>query len=235
MLNRSCVVLVAWLSLTSLREGVNPFVSTCLSEDEVRGMPLVFADDFESGRGKWVTTDDASWDLVVADGNHTFSINKRVSDYIPKYRSPHNIAWIKDLELASFAIKFKVRSTLDTGNHRDCCVFFAKQNPDQFYYVHLGAKPDPASGQIMIVNNAPRSPLTTNEKPVPWDDKWHEVMLVRDAKSGLIEVFFDDMNKPFMQCKDTTFLKGGIGLGSFDDRNEFDDVRVYSAESTGKN
>ncbi|XZE19079.1 hypothetical protein SH449x_004389 [Pirellulaceae bacterium SH449] len=234
MLNRTRVVFVTLVLLTPFVKDVGPFVSTSQAQDEMRGMPLVFADDFESGRGKWVTTDDASWDLVEADGNHTFSINKRVSDYTPKHRSPHNIAWIKDLELASFAIKFRVRSTLDTGNHRDCCVFFAKQNADQFYYVHLGAKPDPASGQIMIVNNAPRSPLTTNEKPVPWDDKWHEVMIVRDAKSGLIEVFFDDMDEPLMQCKDTTFQKGGIGLGSFDDRNEFDDVRIYSADLTSK-
>ncbi|MFN7877316.1 MAG: hypothetical protein ACK5PB_18500 [Pirellula sp.] len=204
----------------------------CRAEDVVRGMQLVFSDDFENGRSNWFTTDDASWDIVKSSDNHTLSINKRISNYTPKHRSPHNIAWIKDISLKTFAIKLKVRSTKDTGNHRDCCIFFSKQNADQFYYVHLGAKPDPASGQIMIVNNAPRSPLTKNETQVAWDDQWHDVMLVRHAESGLIEVFFDDMTKPIMQCKDTTFNQGSIGIGSFDDMNEFDEVRVYTSDSS---
>jgi len=228
-LSRYCVAFLllspAWISTVPL-----PYHAP--SDESFRGMELLFRDDFESGRDKWETTDDSSWDVVETAGNHTFSINKRVSNYTPKHRSPHNIAWIKDLNVDSFAIKLKVRSTKDTGNHRDCCVFFSKQNADQFYYAHLGAKPDPASGQVMIVNNSPRSPLTKNNKLVPWDDSWHEVMLVRDAKSGLIEVYFDNMDEPMMTCKDTTFAAGSIGIGSFDDMNEFDDIRVYGPRSS---
>lgn len=232
MLFRTPFGLMASAIHISLILNLCSFGPSCHAEDVVRGMKLVFSEDFENGRGKWETTDDSSWDVVKGEDNHTLAINKRVSNYTPKHRSPHNIAWLKDLPLGTFAIKVKVRSTKDTGNHRDCCIFFSKQNADQFYYVHLGAKPDPASGQIMIVNNAPRSPLTKNEKPVAWDDQWHDVMLIRDAESGLIEVFFDNMTEPIMQCKDTTFLHGTIGIGSFDDMNEFDNVRVYAAEST---
>ena len=42
------------------------------------------------------------------------------------------------------------------------------------------------------------------------------------------------MTEPIMQCKDTTFLVGAIGIGSFDDMNEFDDVRVYAGDSSSK-
>lgn len=231
MLHRSRFPFLRSTLLSALASIPLSHTINCVAQDEVRGMKLVFSDDFERGRDRWETTDDSSWDLTKSSDNQTLSINKRVSNYTPKHRSPHNIAWLKDLELKSFAIKLKVRSTKDTGNHRDCCVFFAKQNPDQYYYVHLGAKPDPASGQIMIVNNAPRSPLTKNEKPVAWDDQWHEVMLIRDAVSGSIEVFFDNMSEPIMQCKDSTFLQGSIGIGSFDDMNEFDDIRIYAADS----
>ncbi|MCU0721878.1 MAG: hypothetical protein MUC83_19360 [Pirellula sp.] len=231
MLFRTQVGLIASALNVSFVLNLLTFAPTSHAEDSVRGMKLVFSDDFENGRSKWEMTDDSSWDIVKSADNHTLSINKRVSNYTPKHRSPHNIAWLKDLPLKSFAIKLKVRSTKDTGNHRDCCIFFSKQNADQFYYVHLGAKPDPASGQVMIVNNAPRSPLTKNETPVAWDDKWHEVLLIRDAESGLIEVFFDNMTEPIMQCKDSTFLHGAIGIGSFDDMNEFDDIRVYTADS----
>ena len=58
-------------------------------------------------------------------------------------------ALIRDVKMDSFELTFRVKSTLNTGNHRDCCIFFNYQDPTHFYYVHLGAKPDPASGQII--------------------------------------------------------------------------------------
>jgi hypothetical protein len=191
------------------------------------GLPLVFSDDFEDGAGRWETTDDNSWELHDANGGKAFGLNKRTSNYKPKVRSPHNIALIKDVEVADFVLKFKVKSTLDTGGHRDCCVFFNYQDPTNFYYVHLGARPDPHSGQIMIVKDAPRAALTKNTNKTPWNDDWHEVKVVRDSKAGTIEIYFDDMQKPHMETNDKTFGKGRIGLGSFDDMNDFDDVKLY--------
>jgi len=195
--------------------------------DDSQGMRLVFSEDFENGRDRWETTDDASWNLHEESGNKSFGLNKRKSAYEPKVRSPHNIALIKDVEASDFVLTFKVRSTKDTGNHRDCCAFFCHQDPEHFYYVHLGAKPDPASGQIMIVNAQPRRPLTDNKSEVPWDDNWHTVKVVRDSTAGTIAVYFDDMQKPHLTATDKTFGKGRIGIGSFDDMNDFDDVRLY--------
>lgn len=210
---------------------LNPTVTFGMNPQEpaeqLPKLPLVFQDDFENGAGKWETTDDKAWTLQKSDGNQAFGLNKRKSDYQPEHRSPHNIAMIKGLELSDFDIRFKVKSTKDTGNHRDCCVFFCHQNASQFYYVHMGAKPDPHSGQIMIVNNAPRKAMTQNTRKTPWDDNWHEVRLTRNSKTGIIKVYFDDFTKPHMQVTDKTFKKGRIGIGSFDDMNDFDDVKVY--------
>jgi hypothetical protein len=216
-----CVLALTWSLVAS---------SPLMAGESLNGMPLVFQEDFEKGRDRWETTDDASWEIVKTDGNHTLSLNKRISNYTPKVRSPHNIALVKELQAASFAITFRVRSTKDTGNHRDCCVFFGYQDPEHFYYVHMGAKPDPASGQIMIVNNEPRRPLTENKKTIPWNDDWHNVKLVRDVETGSIDVYFDDMEKPVMTVSDKTFGVGRIGIGSFDDMNEFDDVRIYAKQ-----
>ena len=195
------------------------------------GKQLVFEEDFEKGIDRWELTDPGAWEIFEKDGNHSFGLNKRISNYTPKVRSPHNIALIKDLREGSFVLTFKVRSTNDTGNHRDCCVFFCHQDAEHFYYVHLGAKPDPASGQIMIVNGEPRRPLTENKKDVPWDDAWHQVKLVRESESGMIEIYFDDMTKPHMSVNDKTFGTGRIGIGSFDDMNEFDEIRLYAIKS----
>ncbi len=199
-------------------------------------LPLVFSEDFEQGSQRWETSDSKSWDLhqdrhpaaksAGAQPNQVFGLNRPISDYQPKVRSPHNIALIKDLELEDFELTVRVRSTRDSGNHRDCCLFFNYQDPEHFYYVHLGAKPDPHSGQIMIVNGEPRQAITQNVKPVPWDDEWHTARVVRDSKSGSIEVFFDDMQQPLMRAVDKTFGKGRLGIGSFDDMDDFDQIQV---------
>ena len=189
---------------------------------------VVFQEDFESGLDRWELLDPATWRIADRDGNRTLEITQRESEYKPPVRSPGHVALIKDLKLGSFDITFQVRSTKDTGNHRDCCVFFAYQDAQHFYYAHLGAKPDLHSGQIMIVQEAPRLALTNNQRLTPWDDQWHTVRLKRDIESGLIQVFFDDMDTPHMEVTDKRFGEGRIGIGSFDDLNEFDDVVVRS-------
>lgn len=191
------------------------------------GLPLVFSEDFENGTDSWETTDAKAWKVMDDGKNKAFGLTQRKSNYAPEHRSPLNIALIKDVELESLVLTYRVRSTKDTGNHRDCCTFFCHQDASHFYYVHLGARPDPHSGQIMIVNGAPRIAITKNEKRVPWDDDWHTVKLVRDSQKGTIEIYFDDMKTPHMKAEDTNFGKGRIGIGSFDDMNDFDDVKLW--------
>ena len=188
--------------------------------------PLLFEDDFEQGYGKWEIVDSKSWALQEHGKGKSLSITQRESEYQPQVRSPLHIALIKDVEAEDFVLTFKVKSTKDTGNHRDCCVFFNYQNATNFYYVHLGARPDPHSGQIMIVKDAPRLALTKNKMKTPWTDAWHNVKLVRNSKKGTIEIYFDDMAKPHMSVNDKTFGKGRIGIGSFDDMNAFDQVEL---------
>ncbi len=195
--------------------------------DPKTDLPLVFSEDFEKGCERWECTDEKSWTHREVDGNKVFGINRRKSDYKTKVRSPYHIALIKDVEVADFVLTFRVKSTKDTGGHRDCCVFFNHQDPTNFYYVHLGAKPDPNSGQIMIVKDAPRKAITKNKNETPWDDEWHQVKIVRDTKSGKIEIYFDDMEKPHISAVDKTFGKGRVGIGSFDDMNDFDDVKLW--------
>ncbi|MCA9132509.1 MAG: hypothetical protein KDA45_05130 [Planctomycetales bacterium] len=221
------------LSLPLLAAAVLPCFGTSAmaaegkTAEQSQGMPLVFSEDFEQGSGRWETTDGTAWKIKKEGENQVFGLTRRQSNYEPKFRSPLNIAMLKDIELADFVLIFKVKSTKDTGNHRDCCAFFCHQDATHFYYVHLGAKPDPHSGQIMIVNEAPRTALTDNQKLVPWDDQWHTVKVVRDSQAGTIEVYFDDMDNVHMKAVDKTFGKGRIGIGSFDDMNDFDDIRLY--------
>ena len=79
----------------------------------------------------------------------------------------------------------------------------------------------------MIVKDSPRKAMTENKNKTPWkNETWLKVKLVRDTKKGTIEVYFDDMKTPHMSITDKTFGKGRIGLGSFDDMNDFDNVKL---------
>jgi hypothetical protein len=197
---------------------------------------ILFEEDFESGMERWELVDPESWKLEDHGLGKSLSIIQRESKYEPEYRSPKHIALIKELTAASFELTFKVKSTKNTGNHRDCCVFFNYQDPSHYYYVHLGAKPDPRSGQIMIVDGAPRLALTENENLTPWSESdWHNVKLVRDSEQGTIKIYFDDMEKPHMQVDENRFSKAGrIGLGSFDDMDAFDQVQIRSLKPSVK-
>ena len=79
---------------------------------------------------------------------------------------------------------------------------------------------------------APRRALTKNKNLVPWDDQWHHVRVERNTKSGKIAVFFDDMKKPIMEAYDKTFTSGRVGIGSFDDMNDFSHVKIYGQRAS---
>ena len=189
-------------------------------------LPRIFTEDFEKGADRWDVSDKGSWKLHRNGDGKAFGIIRRKSEYKPDVRSPGHIALIKDVNVTDFVLTFKVRSTNDTGGHRDCCVFFGYQDATHFYYVHLGAKPDKVSGQVTVVDGAPRAPITKNDRDVPWDDKWHTVKLVRSVKKGTIDIYFDDMEKPHLSAVDKRFGRGRVGIGSFDDMNDFDDIEL---------
>ncbi|MEM8680319.1 MAG: hypothetical protein AAGF97_13305, partial [Planctomycetota bacterium] len=184
-------------------------------------------DDFENGLNRWERLDPEPCGLRTdSDGNHSLAITSRTSNYTPPHRSPGHVALLKALPVGDFDLRFRVRSLQDTGPHRDCCVFFGFQDASHFYYVHLGAEPDPHSGQIMVVDGAARKALTMNGRVTPWDDDWHTVRIERRLLDGTINVYFDEGAKPHMTVRDHRFGAGQIGLGSFDDQNEFDDVEL---------
>jgi hypothetical protein len=149
------------------------------------------------------------------------------SQYEPPHRSPYNISLLKDVRVGDFELNVKVLSTHEDYGHRDVCLVFGYQDPAHYYYVHLGKQADDHANQIFIVNDAPRTKISlTSTEGTPWDDKWHNVRIVRRADEGTIEVYFDDMTKPAMTAKDKTFASGQVGLGSFDDTSDWDDFAL---------
>ena len=151
------------------------------------------------------------------------------------HRSPLNIALVKDLQVGDFILEAKLQTTARDYPHRDMCLFFGHQGPAHFYYVHLGQRTDDHANQIFIVNGADRIKISTKTtKGTPWDDKWHRVKIVRTLADGHIAVYFDDMKTPVMTATDKTFTWGRVGIGSFDDTGNWDDVRLYGKRAAKK-
>ncbi|HUY90982.1 MAG TPA: hypothetical protein VMV10_19755 [Pirellulales bacterium] len=188
--------------------------------------PVVFKEDFEHGADRWTPTDEKAWKVVETAGGRVYSLFQQ-SEYQPPHRSPVNFSLAKDVIVGDFALEARVRSTVKDYAHRDMCLIFGYQDPAHFYYVHLGKKTDDHANQIFIVNDAPRTKISEKTTPgTNWDDEWRRLKLVRTAADGSINVFWDDFERPIMTAVDKTFAWGQIGLGSFDDTGDWDDVVV---------
>jgi hypothetical protein len=195
--------------------------------EEGSGLPLVFEDDFERGADRWKATDAAAWKIAEGHGGHVYRLFQQ-SKYQPPHRSPINFSLVRDVSVGDFVLSAKALSTSRNYGHRDLCLFFGYQDPAHFYYVHLGKQTDDHANQIFIVNGAARNKISTKTSSgTPWDDDWHEIKVARDAASGDIKVYFDNLDEPVMTARDTTFAAGQVGVGSFDDTGDWDDVRLW--------
>lgn len=190
--------------------------------------PTTITEDFEMGFDRWRPTAPENWKLTDDHGGKVFDLFDKTARTSPPHRSPFNFALLKDTPFADVSITAKVRTTTKAYGHRDIVVVFGYQDPAHFYYAHFGEKADDHAGQVFIVNDAPRTKISTKETPgIPWkEDTWHTVRVTRTAADGMIRVYFDDMKESVLEAKDTTFGAGLIGLGSFDDTARFDDVVV---------
>lgn len=213
-------------------EKMPPLGATVRTEKTVAALPIKFQADFEDGEAaRFEPTDPKAWMVVDQGGNRVYAMTVRQSDYTPPHRSPYNISLVKNLEAGTVVLDVRCQSAMTDYGHRSLCLFFNYQDPAHFYYVHFGKEADPHANQIFIVNDAPRKAISeTTTDGTPWDDEWHHARVVRNAETGTIEVFFDDMAKPVMTATDKTFTSGRVGIGSFDDAANFDHVVVYAAE-----
>jgi hypothetical protein len=213
------------------------FAAVCIFGCQVgfcadNSLPLILKEDFEDGMDRWQTTDpdpaNGVWEIIKTgrrDGSAALRVTG-MSKYQPPHRSPHSIALLKDVKVGDFELTARVQNTNSTaGPHRDLCIFWGYQDPSHFYYVHFGAQSDPNACQIFIVNDAPRTPITVKTaKGTPWTDRWHTLKVVRRVDDGTMEAYFDDMESPLMTARDKTFGAGLVGIGTFDDHGNFDDI-----------
>jgi hypothetical protein len=208
----ACFILACFLAIPAFADGP---------------LPVVFQEDFEHGADRWQPQDPAQFEVKKTDTGHVYSQFKKQSAYKPPHRAPTNVSVQKDVVVSDMEFTGRVRSTHPDYGHRDAVVFFGYQDPAHLYYVHLGKKTDDHANQIFIVNGADRQKISLTTTPgTDWDDNWHTVRIVRKPSDGTIAIYFDDMQKPVMTANDKTFAHGRIGVGTFDDTADWDDITL---------
>jgi len=222
---RTALVILACFSLPMVVQAED---SEKDNAEQLDGLPLIYSDDFEKGADNWEPTDKKSWKITDLEGRgKVYHLHQR-SDYKPPHRSPRELSLLKDIVVGDFILLIKARNTaFKAGGHRDCCIFFGYQDDEHFYYAHQGLIRDAISNQLLKVDEGPRKPIGQTNEKTPWDEGWHQIKLIRRVKDGTIALYFDDMKKPAKTAVDKDFTWGRIGLGSFDDTVQWDDVKLY--------
>ena len=167
------------------------------------------------GVGKWEMKDNS---LVI--------VSNTITD--KPFRLPSARAIYTAKKYGTVEITATIKSNASPEQVRgDIIIIFGYQSPTQFYYAHFTGTVDETHNGIFIVDNADRRKLEDNNT-VPFlpDRQWHQVTLSRNITTGEIKIFVDGSKNPSIALSDKTFLKGSIGVGSFNDPGEIKDIII---------
>lgn len=193
------------------------------------GYNLVLEQHFDSVQSlsQFAFSDPKAW-KHSGDGSSFALELVEQSQYTPAFRSPFNIALVRDRVFGDFVLDVDLIQTGKEYGHRDMCLFFGVQDPSHFYYAHIATKTDDHAHNVFIVNGAPRTKISEHTTPgVNWGlNQWHHVRLERIGPK--VRVFFDDMVAPVMSAENKEFGVGWVGFGSFDDTGKVDSIRIWA-------
>ena len=193
------------------------------------GSHLVFSDNFEpGGLDHWQMPFPEDWAILSEGGNHYLHMKRSRDPAVP--RRPVQFALIKGVRVGSFDFQARVRR-----EGRSMIVVFNYVDSLHFYYTHLSmdtGSRQPVHNGIFLVNNAPRVRIAGLDAPAALPDtSWRRIRVLRDAASGRISVWSDIQRAPIFTVTDRTFTCGQIGIGSFDETGDFDDVELRSDDA----
>jgi len=188
-----------------------------------------FTEDFESGKlDAWQFPHPEDWAIREAGGNHYLHMVRSREPGVP--RRPLQFALLKDVKAGSFSFQTRVRR-----EGSSMIVVFDYVDTLHFYYAHLSADrgtAQPVHNGIFIVSGGERVRIAgTDAPPALPDREWHEIRIERNASSGAIDVYSDFQPGPIFSITDRTFTCGQIGIGSFDETGDFDDLSLISDDA----
>ena len=199
-------------------------IVACLNVLLAQELPVLVTEDFEKGAERWKFSDPAAWKVADGPKGKMLSLVEKTAPETP-HKSPKAVALLKDVTVGDFVLEADVQSTVKPYPQQDLCLIFGYQDNAHFYYAHLAKKTDKANNQIFIVNGADRQMISLRTTSgSDFGTEWTHVKVVRKTADGTIEVYWDDMAAPAMTAQSKVFLWGRVGVGSFDDLGNFDNI-----------
>lgn len=203
---------------------------------------IEFREDFEGGELKgWEFPYPGDWEIRAEGGNRYLHMLRNREPGVP--RRPLQFTRIGNVNVGSFELKARVRR-----EGKSMIVVFNYVDTMHFYYAHLSADrgtEQPVHNGLFIVNGEPRKRIAGSEaEPALPTRGWHNIRIVRNARSGWIRVYADApagplasaapgpaSAEPLFSVQDRTFWCGQIGFGSFDETGDFDDIELRSEDA----
>ena len=193
------------------------------------GYVLVHESDFSDGTlGLWEPRETSEWNVEQTDGEHVLTIVTIGTQ--GRIRSPFSYVTLPEPVAADLVLTFIGRCFTDPSTKgRDLCAFVGWTDPEHYTYVHFAAMSDSLHNAVLRVDGADRAPLELLEEPKAKmvDKEEHLIKVERDMTTGIIRGYVDDMSEPCLVARDPDPRSGRVGVGSFDDKGSFDDVKLY--------
>lgn len=195
-----------------------------------RPLPVLASENFESGRADgWEPNDPARWSVLPSGRNLVYALTAPGEQ--GAVRAPTSWSLWSGYEVGSFEFAGRLQCAADPANpKRDMCIVFGFQDPTHFAYVHFSASSDDAHNIIAVVDGKDRARISVEAPGTSaarlTGKEWHAFKVAFDAATGEIKAYLDDMQKPILTARDKTFVRGRIGVGSFDDTGSFDDLTL---------
>lgn len=177
---------------------------------------------------EWIFPHREDWVSRTEDGHTYLHMLRPRPPGVP--RRPLQFARLKGVNVGSFDLSVKVRRS-----GRSMLIVFNYINTLHFYYAHISHDRgtfQPVHNGIFLVDGGPRRRIAgIHAQPALPDKQWHTIRIVRNVRTGLIEVFSDIQKKPLFSVVDHHFTCGQIGLGSFDEKGDFADLTIHSSDA----
>jgi hypothetical protein len=219
----------ALLAAVTLIASCAVFVWAAVANSDAQKPSLSIQDDFNSENlNAWEMPFSEDWEILTEGSLHYLHMKRSRPPGVP--RRPLQFVRLKGVKAGSFTLNVKVRRAGGS-----MIVVFNYVDTLHFYYVHLSKDPGTqvaVHNGIFIVDGGDRRRIAGLEaSPALPDHSWHDVRIVRNVSSGLIQVFVDKETAPRFSVIDHTFPSGQVGLGSFDEAGDFADFQLDSDDA----
>ena len=176
-------------------------------------------------RSQWQFPHPEDWEIKTEGAVHYLHMVRPRDPGVP--RRPLQFALLKNVNVGSFDLHVKARR-----KQHSLIIVFNYVDTMHFYYTHISGDQNVSNHNgIFIVNGAPRKQMAGfGAKPALPDMNWHTMRVVRNVRTGKIDVYTDVQQTPIFSWVDKTFQCGQIGLGSFDEIGDFTDLDLRSSD-----